>query len=361
MAEKKYVFSFKEAHAAKLGKDILGGKGFGLAEMTAAGVNIPQGFTISTEACNLYYASGKKIPDVVWNDIVEHIHEIERESGKKFGGGGAMPLLVSVRSGARQSMPGMMDTILNLGTNDVTVKELAEAAGNERFAWDSYRRFLLMFTNIAKGHPRTDMDKMLDDLKAENGYKLDTEVTVEQLKGLVAKYKAYYKSVFNEDFPQDPYVQLKEAVAAVFRSWDNERANIYRQMNGIPYEWGTAVNVQTMVFGNMGEDSGTGVAFSRSPSTGEKGIYAEFLPNAQAKTSSLASARRSTSTSSLAACPTSTVNSPKPSRAWNTTSMICRTWSTPSKKANSTSSRPAMASAPPALLSRSPATSSTKA
>ena len=281
MAEKKYVFSFKEAHAAKLGKDILGGKGFGLAEMTAAGVNIPQGFTISTEACNLYYASGKKIPDVVWNDIVEHIHEIERESGKKFGGGGAMPLLVSVRSGARQSMPGMMDTILNLGTNDVTVKELAEAAGNERFAWDSYRRFLLMFTNIAKGHPRTDMDKMLDDLKAENGYKLDTEVTVEQLKGLVAKYKAYYKSVFNEDFPQDPYVQLKEAVAAVFRSWDNERANIYRQMNGIPYEWGTAVNVQTMVFGNMGEDSGTGVAFSRSPSTGEKGIYAEFLPNAQ--------------------------------------------------------------------------------
>ncbi|MDY2913995.1 MAG: pyruvate, phosphate dikinase, partial [Candidatus Enteromonas sp.] len=283
MAEKKYVYSFKEAHESKVGKDILGGKGFGLAEMTAAGINIPAGFTISTEACTLYYESGKQIPDYVWNDIVAHIHEVEDNNNKSFGGEkeGVMPLLVSVRSGARQSMPGMMDTILNLGLNDVVVEKLAKFANNERFAWDSYRRFILMFANIAKGHPRTEMDAMLDELKEKNGYKLDTEVTVEQLKELVAKYKAYYKATFGEEFPTDPYEQLREAVAAVFRSWDNPRANVYRQMNGIPYEWGTAVNVQSMVFGNMGEDSGTGVAFSRSPSTGEKGIYAEFLPNAQ--------------------------------------------------------------------------------
>ncbi|MBR4812027.1 MAG: pyruvate, phosphate dikinase, partial [Bacilli bacterium] len=212
--------------------------------------------------------------------VVAHLHEVEKLTGKEFGGKG-MPLLVSVRSGARTSMPGMMDTILNLGLNDETVEAMVKATSNERFAFDSYRRFILMFTNIAKGHPRTEMDKMLDKLKEENGYKLDTEVTAEQLKGLVAKYKEYYKSVFGEEFPTDPYVQLKEAVAAVFRSWDNPRANVYRQMNGIPYEWGTAVNVQSMVFGNMGEDCGTGVAFSRSPSTGEKKIYAEFLPNAQ--------------------------------------------------------------------------------
>ncbi len=281
MAEKKYVYSFKEGHEAKLGKEILGGKGFGLAEMTAAGINIPAGFTVTTEACTLYYESGKSIPDYVWDDVVKHVHQIEEHYNKSFGGGKGVPLLVSVRSGARMSMPGMMDTILNLGLNDKTVLELAEASGNERFAWDSYRRFILMFTNIAKGHPRTKMDAMLDKIKEDNGYKLDTEVTTEQLKGLVAQYKEYYKSVFGEEFPTDPYVQLKEAIAAVFRSWDNERANVYRQMNGIPYEWGTAVNVQTMVFGNMGEDSGTGVAFSRDPSTGEKHVYAEFLPNAQ--------------------------------------------------------------------------------
>ena len=282
MAQKKYVYSFKEAHQAKLGKPILGGKGFGLAEMTAAGINIPQGFTVTTEACTLYYESGKKIPDYVWDDVVAHIHDIEKSSGKSFGGGkDVMPLLVSVRSGARESMPGMMDTILNLGLNDEVVVELAKQANNERFAWDSYRRFILMYTNIAKGHPRTEMDKMLDKLKEENGYKLDTEVTTEQLKDLVAKYKEYYKGVFGEEFPTDPYEQLKEAIAAVFRSWDNPRANVYRQMHGIPYEWGTAVNVQTMVFGNMGNDSGTGVAFSRNPSTGEKKVYAEFLLNAQ--------------------------------------------------------------------------------
>ncbi|MCR4561743.1 MAG: pyruvate, phosphate dikinase [Bacilli bacterium] len=281
MAEKQYVFSFKEAHEMKLGKDILGGKGAGLAEMTAAGIRIPYGFTISTEACTLYYESGKQIPDFVWNQIVDHLHEVEKLNDKEFGGTEKTPLLVSVRSGARQSMPGMMDTILNLGLNDETVETLARVSGKERFAYDSYRRFILMFTNIAKGHPRTEMDRMLDELKESRGYKLDTEVTTEELKVLVGKYKDYYKKVFGEEFPADPYVQLKEAVAAVFRSWDNPRANVYRQMNGIPYEWGTAVNVQSMVFGNLNSNSGTGVAFSRNPSTGEKGIYAEFLQEAQ--------------------------------------------------------------------------------
>ena len=283
MAERKYVYSFKEAHQQKLSKETLGGKGFGLAEMTAAGINIPAGFTVCTEVCNLYRDCGNKIPEDIWQDIVAHVHGIEEANNKSFGGvkEGVMPLLVSVRSGARISMPGMMDTILNLGLNDQVAEKLAQFAGNERFAWDSYRRFILMFTNIAKGHPRTKMDAMLDKLKEENGYKLDTEVTVDQLKVLVGKYKQYYKEVFGEEFPTDPYEQLREAVAAVFRSWDTERANVYRQMNGIPYNWGTAVNVQSMAFGNMGEDSGTGVAFSRDPGTGEKKIYAEYLPNAQ--------------------------------------------------------------------------------
>ena len=278
MPTKQYVYNFKEAYG--LGKELLGGKGAGLAEMTHIGVPIPFGFTVSTEACTLYYDSGKKLPEYVIEEIYNKIHEVEAESGKTFGGD-KNPLLVSVRSGARVSMPGMMDTILNLGLNDNTVEVLAKETNNERFAYDSYRRFVLMFTNIAKGHPRTEMDKMLEQLKEEKGYKLDTEVTAEELKELVAKYKAYYKSVFGEDFPHDPYVQLIEAVTAVFRSWDNPRANVYRMMNSIPYSWGTAVNVQSMAFGNKGETSGTGVAFSRDPATGERKISAEYLPNAQ--------------------------------------------------------------------------------
>ena len=275
---KKYVYHFKEAFG--LGKELLGGKGAGLAEMTHIGVPIPQGFTVTTEACTLSYDSGKQLPDYLVEEIYNAIAAVEKETGKNFGGN-TNPLLVSVRSGARVSMPGMMDTILNLGLNDTTVEVLAKETNNERFAYDSYRRFILMFTNIAKGHPRTDMDKMLEDLKEANGYKLDTEVTAEQLKELVAKYKAYYKEVFGEEFPSDPKVQLIEAVTAVFRSWDNPRANVYRMMNGIPYSWGTAVNVQSMAFGNKGETSGTGVAFSRDPATGENKISAEYLPNAQ--------------------------------------------------------------------------------
>ena len=274
----KYVYHFDEAYG--LGKELLGGKGAGLAEMTHICVSIPQGFTITTEACTLYYENEKKLPSFLIEDIKKGIKEVERKTKKHFGGN-RNPLLVSVRSGARVSMPGMMDTILNLGLNDMTVEALARETNNERFAYDSYRRFILMFTNIAKGHPRTEMDMMLERLKQEKGYKLDTEVKSSELKKLVEKYKDYYKSVFNEEFPTDPYVQLIEAVEAVFRSWDNPRANVYRMMNNIPYSWGTAVNVQSMAFGNKGETSGTGVAFSRNPATGEKKVSAEYLPNAQ--------------------------------------------------------------------------------
>ena len=278
MADKKYVYHFNEAYGK--GKELLGGKGAGLAEMTHIGVRIPQGFTITTEACTLYYQNNKKLPDYLIEEIKAAIKGVEKQTGKTFGGA-HNPLLVSVRSGSRVSMPGMMDTILNLGLNETTAGALASETNNERFALDCYRRFILMFTNIAKGHPRTEMDKMLEELKEERGYKLDTEVTAEELKVLVGKYKEYYKATFGEEFPSDPYVQLIEAVTAVFRSWDNPRANTYRKMNNIPYDWGTAVNVQSMVFGNKGETSGTGVAFSRSPSTGEKAIFAEYLPNAQ--------------------------------------------------------------------------------
>ena len=274
----RYVYPFEEAYG--LGKELLGGKGAGLAEMTHIGVPVPEGFTITTEACTLYYENDKQIPSFLKEAVFAAVAGIEEKTGKTFGGE-HNPLLVSVRSGARVSMPGMMDTILNLGLNDTTCAAIARETNNERFAMDSYRRFILMFTNIAKGHPRTDMDKMLDDLKASRGYKLDTEVTTEELKDLVKRYKEYYKSVFGEEFPTDPKVQLMEAVAAVFRSWDNPRANTYRQMYSIPYSWGTAVNVQSMAFGNKGETSGTGVAFSRDPGTGEKVISAEYLPNAQ--------------------------------------------------------------------------------
>ncbi|MBP5301548.1 MAG: pyruvate, phosphate dikinase [Bacilli bacterium] len=274
---KAYVYNFKDAYG--LGKETLGGKGNGLAEMKHIGIPIPDGFTITTQACELYFKNGKTIPDTLKKEILENVARIEIETGKKFGGNN--PLLVSVRSGARISMPGMMDTILNLGLNDKTVEILARETNNERFAYDCYRRFILMFTNIAKGHPRTEMDKMLENVKSKNHYKLDTEIPCEKLKELVTEYKLYYKNVFKEEFPSNPKQQLIEAVSAVFRSWDNPRANVYRRMNNIPYSWGTAVNVQMMVFGNKGENSGTGVAFSRSPSTGENKIFAEYLPNAQ--------------------------------------------------------------------------------
>ena len=278
MSNKKYVYLFTEAHG--LGKELLGGKGAGLAEMASIGILIPQGFTITTEACVKYYDDGEKISDEIIDQIKTKLAELEKETGKKLGGK-ENPLLVSVRSGARVSMPGMMDTILNLGLNDETVEVIAKATNNERFAYDSYRRFILMFTNIAKGFSRKEMDGMLEELKVSKGYKQDCDIPAEDLKKLIKKYKAWYLKNVGEEFPTDPWVQLIEAVGAVFRSWNNERAIVYRRMNGIPSNWGTAVNVQSMVFGNKGDTSGTGVGFSRDPGTGEKKIFAEYLVNAQ--------------------------------------------------------------------------------
>lgn len=277
-AKTQYVYAFKDGYG--LGKPLLGGKGAGLAEMAHIGITIPDGFTITTEACTLYYDSGRKIPTLLAKQIKEGIKALEKRSGKTFGKG-PNPLLVSVRSGARVSMPGMMDTILNLGLNDDTVEALAKKSGKERFAYDCYRRFILMFTNIAKGISRDEMDAMLDEVKERLHLKNDYEVPVEELKNLIVKYKAYYKKTFNEDFPSNPEDQLMTAVRSIFRSWDNDRAKLYRKMNNIPYDWGTAVNVQMMAFGNMNEKSGTGVGFTRQPTDGVNKIFAEYLIDAQ--------------------------------------------------------------------------------
>ena len=276
---KKYVYLFKEGNADM--RELLGGKGANLAEMTNLGLPIPQGFTVSTEACTEYYNDGKKINDEIQSQIFEALKKLEEMQGKKFGDNND-PLLVSVRSGARASMPGMMDTILNLGLNDVAVEGFAAKTGNPRFAYDSYRRFIQMYSDVVMEVPKSYFEKIIDELKAEKGVHFDTELTTEDLKELVKRFKEVYKENMNgEEFPQDPSEQLMGAVKAVFRSWDNPRAIVYRRMNDIPGDWGTAVNVQAMVFGNMGETSGTGVAFTRNPSTGEKGIYGEYLINAQ--------------------------------------------------------------------------------
>ncbi len=275
----KFVYLFKEGNADM--RNLLGGKGANLAEMTNLGLPIPQGFTVTTEACTDYYNNDKKISEDIQNQIFEALKELEKIQGKKFGDT-SDPLLVSVRSGARASMPGMMDTILNLGLNDVAVEGFAEKTGNSRFAYDSYRRFIQMYSDVVMEVNKSFFEKIIDELKEEKGIKFDTEMTVEDLKELVKRFKAVYSEHMNgEEFPQDPKEQLMGAVKAVFRSWDNPRAIVYRRMNDIPGDWGTAVNVQAMVFGNMGETSGTGVAFTRNPSTGEKGIYGEYLINAQ--------------------------------------------------------------------------------
>lgn len=274
----KWVYLFKEGNADM--RNLLGGKGANLAEMTNLGLPIPQGFTVTTEACTEYYNSGKKITDEVQGQIFDALSELERIQGKKFGDN-EDPLLVSVRSGARASMPGMMDTILNLGLNDIAVEGFAKKTGNPRFAYDSYRRFIQMFSDVVMEIEKSFFEGVLDEIKEEKGAKFDTDLTADDLKEVIVRYKAIYKDKMGSDFPQDPKVQLMEAVKAVFRSWDNPRAIVYRRMNDIPGDWGTAVNVQAMVFGNMGETSGTGVAFTRNPSTGEKGIYGEYLINAQ--------------------------------------------------------------------------------
>ena len=275
----KWVYMFKEGNADM--RNLLGGKGANLAEMTNLGMPIPQGFTVTTEACTDYYTQGKKISDEVQEQIFAALKQLEEIQGKKFGDT-EDPLLVSVRSGARASMPGMMDTILNLGLNDIAVEGFAKKTGNPRFAYDSYRRFIQMFSDVVMEVPKSFFEKIIDEEKAKKGVVYDVDLTAEDMKELIVRFKAVYKEAMNgEEFPQDPKVQLLEAVKAVFRSWDNPRAIVYRRMNDIPGDWGTAVNVQAMVFGNMGMTSGTGVAFTRNPSTGEKGIYGEYLINAQ--------------------------------------------------------------------------------
>ena len=278
MAKKKYVYLFSEGNADM--RNLLGGKGANLAEMTNIGMPVPQGFTVSTEACVRYYDDGKKLSDDIVKEIMDHLTKLEKITGKKFGDK-KNPLLVSVRSGARVSMPGMMDTILNLGINDEVVEGLAELTGNPRFAYDSYRRFIQMFSDVALGLEKANFEKIIDKMKEERKIKLDTELTAEDLKVMIGKYKALFKKEMGYDFPQEPKAQLLEAVKAVFRSWDNPRAIYYRRVNDIPSNWGTAVNIQSMVFGNTGEKSGTGVAFTRNPSTGEKKLYGEYLMNAQ--------------------------------------------------------------------------------
>ena len=276
---KKYVYLFSEGN--KDMKELLGGKGANLAEMTNLGLPIPQGFTISTEACTDYYNNGEVIREEIVAEVLDAIKKLENIEGKKFGDE-STPLLVSVRSGARASMPGMMDTILNLGLNDVSVEGFAKSSNNPRFAYDSYRRFIQMYSDVVMEVSKSFFEKIIDELKEERGITYDTELTTEDLKELVKRFKKVYSDHMNgEEFPQDVYEQLMGAVKAVFRSWDNPRAIVYRRMNDIPGDWGTAVNVQAMVFGNMGETSGTGVAFTRNPATGEKGIYGEYLINAQ--------------------------------------------------------------------------------
>ena len=274
----KYVYLFKEGNASM--RELLGGKGANLAEMTNIGLPVPQGFTVTTEACTRYYEDGKVIGDDIMAQINTALAETEKVCGKTFGDL-ENPFLVSVRSGARASMPGMMDTILNLGLTDVAVKGLAKQTGNERFAYDSYRRFIQMFSDVVMEIKKSYFEGALDEVKAAKGAKFDTDLNADDLKEVVKKFKAIYLREKGEEFPQDPRVQLMESIKAVFRSWDNPRAIYYRRMNDIPGNWGTAVNVQSMVFGNMGEDSGTGVAFTRNPSTGEKKLYGEFLMNAQ--------------------------------------------------------------------------------
>ncbi len=275
---KKYVYLFSEGDATM--RNLLGGKGANLAEMTRMGFPVPQGFTVSTEACTRYYEDGRAIAPEIEEQIYAALAKTEEIAGKKFGDV-ENPFLVSVRSGARASMPGMMDTILNLGLNDQVVEGLAKLTQNPRFAYDSYRRFIQMFSDVVMELSKKRFEEIIDEMKEERGIKLDTEFTTEDLKEMVEKFKAFYKSEKGEDFPQDPKVQMMEAVKAVFRSWDNPRANVYRRMNDIPYDWGTAVNVQAMVFGNMGDNSGTGVAFTRDPATGEKVLFGEYLINAQ--------------------------------------------------------------------------------
>ena len=278
MTQTKYVYEFSEGDASM--KNLLGGKGANLAEMTGLGMPVPQGFTITTEACTQYYLDGETINDGIRAEILDYVTKLEAMTGKKFGDP-TNPLLVSVRSGSRASMPGMMDTILNLGMNEAVVEAFATKTGNPRFVYDSYRRFIQMYSDVVMEVGKSYFEELIDEMKHSRNVKNDLELTADDLKELAAQFKAEYKGKIGSDFPSDPVEQLMGAIKAVFRSWDNPRAVYYRRLNDIPSDWGTAVNVQSMVFGNLGDTSGTGVAFSRNPATGDKGLYGEFLMNAQ--------------------------------------------------------------------------------
>ena len=275
---KKWVYLFKEGNAEM--RNLLGGKGANLAEMTNLGLPVPQGFTVTTEACTQYYEDGRQINEEIQGQINEYIGKMEEITGKKFGDK-ENPLLVSVRSGARASMPGMMDTILNLGLNEEVVGVVAAKTGNERWAWDCYRRFIQMYSDVVMEVGKKYFEQLIDAMKAKKGVTQDIELDAADLKELANQFKAEYKAKIGQDFPDDPKEQLMGAIKAVFRSWDNPRANVYRRDNDIPYSWGTAVNVQEMAFGNWSDESGTGVAFTRDPATGEKKLMGEFLMNAQ--------------------------------------------------------------------------------
>src|SRR5438034_7114537 len=275
---RKWVYLFSEGNASM--RDLLGGKGAGVAEMTNAGLPVPPGFTITTEACNAYYEAGKHFPPGLWEQVLAALKIVEQQTGKRFGDK-RNPLLVSVRSGAKFSMPGMMDTVLNLGINDETVQGLVKLTGDERFAYDAYRRFIQMFSKIVLNTDPSDFERILDQYKERAGVKTDPEIPAAELKNLVVEFKQVAERQSGEPFPTDVYQQLQKAIAAVFSSWNNKRAFDYRNFNKIPHNLGTAVNVQSMVFGNMGNDSGTGVAFTRDPGTGDKQLYGEYLLNAQ--------------------------------------------------------------------------------
>ena len=342
----KYVYLFSEGNAQM--RNTLGGKGANLAEMTNLGMPVPQGFTISTDACTSYYENGRQITDEIMGQIEEALKKIEAINEKKFGDA-KNPLLVSVRSGARASMPGMMDTILNLGLNDEVAEGLI--AGNpdpkfERFVYDSYRRFIQMFSDVVMELSKKRFEVIIDEVKEAKGITQDIDLDTNDMKLLVKKFKEFYREEKGVDFPVSPKEQLLEAIKAVFRSWDNPRANVYRRMNDIPYSWGTAVNVQPMVFGNLNEKSGTGVAFTRDPATGEKKLFGEYLINAQGEDVVAGIRTPATFPSSSRICPKSTSSSRTSRIALRSTTAICRTWSSPLKTASSSCSRPATASAP---------------
>lgn len=340
-------------------RELLGGKGANLAEMTNIGLPVPYGFTITTEACTQYYEDGRQINDDIKAEIMENITKLEEKAGMKFGDK-ENPLLVSVRSGARASMPGMMDTILNLGLNDDVVEVLAKKSGNPRWAWDCYRRFIQMFSDVVMEVGKKYFEALIDELKEKKGVTYDVELTADDLKELAGKFKAEYQAKIGKPFPSDPKEQLFEAIKAVFRSWDNPRANIYRMDHDIPYSWGTAVNVQMMAFGNMGDDCGTGVAFTRNPATGEPGLMGEFLMNAQGE-DVVAGVRTPMPISQMAeVLPEVYEQFQDVCKILEITIEICKIWSSPFNKRNSICFKPETVNVPQRLQSASLATSSTR-